>query len=199
VVNRAASVTEVGAGRAASGEWRPAVEARSPVDEASVRRALAEIPDPELPVVSIVDLGMVRSVDVSGGRIRVELLPTFVACPALELIRAAVAERLERLAPDLAVEVEASLAEPWTSDRITERGREQLAAAGIAPPRPLAPAAGPGEGPRALPVVRLDLPVPCPSCGSTRTRLENLFGPTLCRTIRWCADCRQPFEHLKTV
>lgn len=196
MVNRAASVTEAATGRA-PGRGRPAVDARRLVDEASVRRALAEIPDPELPVVSIVDLGMVRSVDASGGRIRVELLPTFVACPALEVIRAAVAERLERLAPGVAVEVEASLAEPWTSDRITERGREQLAAAGIAPPGSLTPVAGPGR--EALPVVRLDLPVACPSCGSTRTRLENLFGPTLCRTIRWCADCRQPFEHLKTV
>lgn len=176
-----------------------AAEADAAVDQAAVRRALAEIPDPELPVVSIVDLGMIRSVDVSLERIRVELLPTFVGCPALEVIRAAVAERLELLAPDLAVEVETSLAEPWTSDRITERGRRQLAAAGIAPPGLLGPDRDAATAARSLPVVRLDLPVPCPSCGSTQTRLENLFGPTLCRTIRWCADCRQPFEQLKTI
>lgn len=175
------------------------------VDEAAVRLALNEVPDPELPVVSIVDLGMVGAVDIAPLRIRVELLPTFVGCPALELIRAAVAERLERLAPGARVVVEATLAEPWTSDRITERGRERLAAAGIAPPARLAPVPaaavehGPGVGPRPLPLVDLDAAVACPSCGSTRTRLENAFGPTLCRTIRWCAACRQPFEHLKTV
>ena len=173
---------------------------QTPVDEAAVRLALAEIPDPELPVVSIVDLGIIGSIDVSATRIHVELLPTFVGCPAMELIRAAVADRLERLAPTLAVEVEASMAEPWTSDRITDRARRRLAAVGIAPPEPTGhePAADNGAG-RPLPIVRLDGSVACPSCGSTRTRLENAFGPTLCRTIRWCADCRQPFEHLKTV
>jgi ring-1,2-phenylacetyl-CoA epoxidase subunit PaaD len=176
------------------------------LDEASVRLALGEVPDPELPVVSIVDLGMVGDVEVAPSRIRVELLPTFVACPALELIRAAVVERLGRLAPGARVVLETTLAEPWTSDRITERGRERLAAAGIAPPGPIVPAPGPpalargpGAGPRPLPVIDLDAVVACPSCGSTRTRLENAFGPTLCRTIRWCTACRQPFEHLKTV
>ncbi len=167
------------------------------LDEAAVRRALAEVPDPELPVVSIVDLGMVGDVEVTPARVRVALLPTFVGCPALEAIRAAVAERLERLDPGCAIEVETSLAEPWTSDRITEQGRSRLAAAGIAPPDRPDPV--PGRDERALPIVHLYGPVPCPSCGSTRTRLENAFGPTLCRTIRWCADCRQPFEQLKTV
>ncbi len=175
------------------------------VDELAVRRALDEIPDPELPVVSIVDLGMIGRVDVSSTRIRVELLPTFVGCPALDVIRAFVADRLARLAPGLIVEVVTSLAEPWTSERISARGRRRLAAAGIAPPTEghIAPAALPGTArpgtPRSLPVVDLGAPVACPSCGSVRTRLENAFGPTLCRTIRWCPDCRQPFEHLKTV
>ena len=169
------------------------------MDETSVRLALAEVPDPELPVVSIVDLGMIGSIDVSATRVHVELLPTFVGCPAVELIRAAIAERLERLAPTLAVEVEVAMAEPWTSDRITEWGRRRLAAAGIAPPDATGHEPTDGSAGRLLPVVRLDGSVACPSCGSTRTRLENLFGPTLCRTIRWCPDCRQPFEHLKSV
>jgi ring-1,2-phenylacetyl-CoA epoxidase subunit PaaD len=155
-------------------------EAPADVDEAVLRAALAEVPDPELPVVSIVDLGMVEAVDVTEAEVRVELLPTFVGCPAIELIREAVEARI------------APLRRPWTSDRISERGRGLLRAAGIAPPLP-------GHGPGELPLVRLDAPVACPSCGSMRTRLENAFGPTPCRTIRYCVDCRQPFEQLKTV
>jgi ring-1,2-phenylacetyl-CoA epoxidase subunit PaaD len=162
------------------------------VDEAVLRAALAEVPDPELPVVSIVDLGMVEAVDVTEAEVRVELLPTFVGCPAIELIREAVAARIAPLVPGRHVVVAASLRRPWTSDRISERGRALLRAAGIAPPLP-------GHGPGELPLVRLDAPVACPSCGSMRTRLENAFGPTPCRTIRYCVDCRQPFEQLKTV
>ncbi len=165
------------------------------IDEGIVRAALAEVPDPELPVVSVVDLGMVGSVRVADDRIVVELLPTFVGCPAIEAIRTAVADRLARLAPGTAIEVALSFAEPWTSDRISPLGRRRLSSAGIAPPEGSgAPAAG-----RAAPPIRLATAVVCPFCGSRRTTLENAFGPTLCRTIRYCTDCRQPFEQLKTV
>ena len=154
-----------------------------------VRAALAALPDPELPVVTIDELGILGEVDVAPGHIRVELHPTFVGCPATELIRSAVAERLAGLAPGTASRVEVVFDPPWTSDRISPAGRTKLAAAGIAPPVP----AGPGG------LISLDAVVPCPFCGSSRTRLENAFGPTLCRTIRWCPDCRQPFEAIKTV
>jgi ring-1,2-phenylacetyl-CoA epoxidase subunit PaaD len=87
------------------------------VSEAAVWEALAEVPDPEIPVVSVVDLGLVHAVELDAGRLRVELLPTFVGCPALDLIRDAVAERLAGMAP--VVEVEMTFAVPWTSDRIT--------------------------------------------------------------------------------
>jgi ring-1,2-phenylacetyl-CoA epoxidase subunit PaaD len=160
------------------------------VTEAEVWRALAEVKDPEIPTVSVVDLGMVRRVEVDGGRIRVELLPTFVGCPALDLIRRAVAERLESLAP--AVEVEATFAEPWTSDRITPEGRRKLRSSGFAPP------AAAGDRPL-LATIAMRPAATCPYCGSTDTTMENPFGPTLCRAIFYCNGCRQPFEQFKAV
>jgi ring-1,2-phenylacetyl-CoA epoxidase subunit PaaD len=158
-------------------------------DPATIRAALADVPDPELPVVSIGELGILGLVEASPGSIRVELHPTFVACPATELIRSAVADRLAEIAPGLQADVALVFDPPWTSDRISEAGRRKLTEAGIAPPLP-AGAGGP---------IALDQPVPCPFCGSVRTRLDNAFGPTLCRMIRWCPDCRQPFEAVKTV
>jgi ring-1,2-phenylacetyl-CoA epoxidase subunit PaaD len=158
------------------------------VDQGSLRAALAEIPDPELPVVTIGDLGILGSVRTTDRDIQVELYPTFVACPATDLIRQAVLGRLAEAAPGWRTEVTFTFDPPWTTDRISDAGLAKLAAAGIAPPSPS------GDGP-----ITLDQPVPCPFCGSPRTRLENAFGPTLCRAIRWCPDCRQPFEQLKVV
>jgi phenylacetate-CoA oxygenase PaaJ subunit len=104
------------------------------LSETEVWEALAEVPDPEIPVVSVVDLGLVHAVELDGPRLRVELLPTFVGCPALELIRRSVAERLAGMAPQ--VEVEMTFAVPWTSDRITAEGRRKLRESGFAPPEP---------------------------------------------------------------
>jgi ring-1,2-phenylacetyl-CoA epoxidase subunit PaaD len=160
--------------------------------ETEVWEALAEVPDPEIPVVSVVDLGLVHRVELGGGRLRVELLPTFVGCPALELIRRSVADRLAGMATE--VEVEMTFAVPWTSDRITAEGRRKLHDSGFAPPGPAPSSDGPlfttiTTRPRAT----------CPWCGSADTTLENLFGPTLCRTLFWCNRCRQPFEQFKAV
>lgn len=151
-----------------------------------MRAALAQVPDPELPMVSVVDLGLIGDVSATPERIHVELLPTFVGCPAIEAMRAAIAERLAGLAPS--VEVEVSFRVPWTSERITRKGRRLLRESGVAPP----PAAGPQ-------LITLAAPVPCPYCGSRRTTLDNVFGPTLCRAIHHCAACRQPFEAFKPV
>jgi ring-1,2-phenylacetyl-CoA epoxidase subunit PaaD len=173
----------------------PRPPARSPVDEAAVRAALTEVMDPELPMLSVIDLGIVHRVDVgpaSGhGPIHVEILPTFVGCPALELIKSSIAERLAAFGRP--VEVTATFEVPWTSERITSAGRAALLAAGIAPPGVDA-AMGASGG-----LIDLEPRVPCPHCGSRRTVVENLFGPTQCRTIRYCADCRQPFESIKSV
>ncbi len=167
----------------------------SPVaTESAVWALLRTVPDPEIPTVSVVDLGIVRSVAVTPERIRVELLPTFVGCPAIEAMREAVAEKLVTLAPE--VEVVVSYAEPWTSERITLAGREKLRRSGFAPPAGGAPTDELGSrGPLLIvaPVAR------CPYCDSPRTLLENGFGPTQCRSIYFCTACRQPFEQFKSV
>jgi ring-1,2-phenylacetyl-CoA epoxidase subunit PaaD len=161
-----------------------------------VMAALAEVADPEIPTVSVVELGMIEQVEVRPEAIKVELLPTFVGCPALDMIRDAVTSRLEAFGRP--VDVHVSFATPWTSDRISPAGREKLRASGFAPPphlaggRALPMLGGPGFGPGAPPVA-------CPWCGSTSTTLENVFGPTQCRSIRHCAACRQPFEAFKPV
>jgi ring-1,2-phenylacetyl-CoA epoxidase subunit PaaD len=158
--------------------------------EGDVWAALSEVPDPEIPAVSVVDLGLVHRIELGDERLRVELLPTFVGCPALELIRASVAERLAGMAP--VVEVEMTFAVPWTSDRITPEGRRRLRDSGFAPPSPA------GAGPL-FATIPVRPTAACPWCGSDDTTLENLFGPTLCRTLFWCNRCRQPFEQFKAV
>jgi len=160
----------------------------------AVWEALAEVPDPEIPVVSVVDLGLVHTVELDGERLRVELLPTFVGCPALELIRRSVADRLAGMAPR--VEVEMTFAVPWTSDRITPDGRRKLRQSGFAPP---GPAAVVGDARPLFATIAMRPTATCPWCGSADTTLENLFGPTLCRAVFWCNRCRQPFEQFKAV
>jgi ring-1,2-phenylacetyl-CoA epoxidase subunit PaaD len=152
--------------------------------------ALEEVPDPEIPVISLVDLGVVRDVRVEGDRVRVELTPTFLGCPALEVMRRALAEKVASLGAEPEVDVIAE--DAWSTDRISPAGREKLRAAGFAPPAPRS------AGPTTL--VQLQAKgFRCPYCGSTETRLENIFGPTPCRSIRWCESCRQPFEQFKTI
>jgi len=158
--------------------------------EADVWEALGEVPDPEIPVLSIVDLGVIRKVDVADDRVRVELTPTFLGCPALDAIRTAMAAQLERLGAE--PEIEVVLDDSWSTDRITPEGREKLREAGFAPPAPRA--AGTPK------LVQLQSAVfRCPYCGSTDTTLENIFGPTPCRSLRYCRACRQPFEQFKTI
>ena len=161
--------------------------------ESAVWAALHDVHDPEIPTISVIDLGVVRRVDVGEGSVRVELLPTFVGCPAIDVMRASVEERLREFADDVSVEI--SFAEPWTSERITADGRVALRAAGFAPPQP-----SPTEGrARSLSVLPLLPQAECPYCGSRDTRLENAFGPTQCRAIYHCTDCLQPFEQFKEV
>jgi ring-1,2-phenylacetyl-CoA epoxidase subunit PaaD len=161
--------------------------------EQAVWDALREVADPEIPTISVVDLGVIRSVRFDGPRLTVELMPTFVGCPAIELMRQEIAERLRDQADE--VEVQLSFAEPWTSDRISQEGRRKLRASGFAPPAAIGPAPA-SSGLHELAV----LPVAsCPYCGSRNTTLDNPFGPTLCRAIYHCADCHQPFEQFKSV
>jgi ring-1,2-phenylacetyl-CoA epoxidase subunit PaaD len=159
------------------------------VTEAQVWAALDEVEDPEIPVVSLVDLGVVRGVQVDGERVHVEFTPTFLGCPALEVMRDRMAAKIAELGAEPDVEV--VLDDSWSTDRITPEGREKLRAAGFAPPAPRA-----AQSPT---LVQLQKGFRCPYCNSTATRLDNLFGPTPCRSIRYCESCRQPFEQFKTI
>jgi len=160
------------------------------VTEAQVWDALRDIPDPEIPVISLVDLGVVRDVEIDGERVRVEFTPTFLGCPALEVMRDQMTAKVRELGAEAEVAVIAD--DSWSTDRITPEGREKLRAAGFAPPAPRQ-AAGPQ-------LVQLQKGAfRCPYCGSTDTALENLFGPTPCRSLRYCRGCRQPFEQFKTI
>ena len=152
--------------------------------------ALGDVPDPEIPVISLVELGVVRDVSVDGDDVRVEFTPTFLGCPALAYMRAAMEEKVRELGGEPLVEVVAD--DSWSSDRITPAGREKLRASGFAPPPP--------REAKAPTLIQLQSKVHrCPYCGSTETRLDNIFGPTPCRSIRYCEACRQPFEQFKTI
>ena len=145
---------------------------------ADIAAALAAIPDPELPVVSIVDLGMIYRLEVDSDGIRVTVLPTFIGCPALEIIRDSIGQGLAGFGRP--VDVQTSFEVPWTSDRISPAGRAALAAVGIAPPTASAD-------------------VRCPWCASAQVVMDSAFGPTQCRSLFYCRACRQPFEALKSV
>ncbi len=150
----------------------------TPPTVADVHAALTEVPDPELPVLSVVDLGIVHRVEIEDTGIRVVILPTFVGCPALDVIRASITERLGAFG--LPVTVDTTFEVPWTSDRISAAGKQALAAVGIAPP------SEPAD-------------VHCPFCASDRVVMDSAFGPTQCRSLFYCRACRQPFEALKSV
>jgi ring-1,2-phenylacetyl-CoA epoxidase subunit PaaD len=139
---------------------------------------LKQVMDPEIPTLSIVDLGMVEDVRVDAAGVHIDLMPTFLGCPALDMIR----ERVEAAFPNVQTVVKFIHTKPWTSDLISIQGRESLREWGIAPP-----AAGSGN------------PVLCPFCGSGNTSRSSHFGSSLCRSLYYCQDCAQPFEHMKTI
>ena len=152
--------------------------------------ALAEIPDPEIPVISLVELGVVKDVAVDGEHVRIAFTPTFMGCPALDRMRVCMEEAVRDLGGE--AEVDVVLDDSWSTDKITPAGREKLRAAGFAPPAPRS------AGTTTL--VQLQAKAfRCPYCGSTETRLDNIFGPTPCRSVRYCESCRQPFEQFKTI
>ncbi len=157
-------------------------------------RAVAEtVTDPELPMLTLHDLGVLRAVRVEGARVVVELTPTYSGCPAMAEMRTDLAARL-RAAGYRDVDVRTVLSPPWTTDDITELGRRVLAEHGIAPPGP-APRRAPGPVPLSLgaPPPR----VACPLCGSADTELLSQFGATSCKSLHRCRACREPFEHVK--
>ncbi|WP_018830785.1 1,2-phenylacetyl-CoA epoxidase subunit PaaD [Salinispora tropica] len=156
----------------------------------TARAAAAAVVDPEIRVITIEELGILRSVDEepATGRVVVTITPTYTGCPAMDVIRADIRGALAA-AGHPQVEVRTVYTPPWSTDWITEAGRAKLARAGIAPPGP----AGPG-GP-----VPLTLTVRCPWCGSPETELVSRFGSTACKALRRCRSCSEPFDHLKAL
>jgi ring-1,2-phenylacetyl-CoA epoxidase subunit PaaD len=151
-----------------------------------VWRLLAGVPDPEIPVLSIVDLGVVRYVRRSAdGRLHVGITPTYTGCPATEAIRSAARAALDEAGHREAL-LEEVLSPPWTSDWLTAEGRAKLAAFGIAPPGPVA------HG-------RTPAPVSCPRCGSVSTERISEFGSTPCKAHYVCSACHEPFDHFKCI
>jgi ring-1,2-phenylacetyl-CoA epoxidase subunit PaaD len=165
----------------------------TPVDLAAVRAAAAEVPDPEMPMLTVEDLGVLRDVRLAeDGAVEVDLTPTYSGCPAMESIRTDVTDAVRRAgAPDARVNI--VLAPAWSTDDITDLGRHKLREHGIAPPTGRR-AAGPVLV--GLPV-RIEASVSCPRCGSPSTREVSRFGPTACTALWACSECLEPFEQVK--
>lgn len=156
--------------------------------EPEVWQLLASVPDPEIPVLSIVDLGIVRYVRrAADGRLHVGITPTYTGCPATAAIRSATRAALDEAGHRDAL-LEEVLSPPWTSDWVTAEGRAKLAAFGIAPPAAAAAASGRATG-----------PVRCPRCGSPSTERISEFGSTPCKAHYVCGACREPFDHFKCI
>ena len=156
--------------------------------ERRVRDALAEVHDPEIPACSITELGMVERVEVTEAGVEVDLLPTFVGCPAKDLIEEDVTAALRPVAGERNVRIRFVHDPPWTTDRITDEGKARLREVGIAPQW----TAGP------VPIQLMQkATVRCPFCGSSETAMESAWGPTPCRTQHFCSACRNPFEGFK--
>jgi ring-1,2-phenylacetyl-CoA epoxidase subunit PaaD len=156
----------------------------------SARQVAATVLDPELPLVTIEDLGILRDVSQDDqGRVHVTITPTYSGCPAMETIREDLVDALT-LAGYQSVDVEFVLRPAWSTDDLTEAGRQKLAEAGIAPPGPVAAKAGP---------VVVALSVRCPQCGSLDTRESSRFGSTACKSLWVCRSCREPFDHFKAL
>jgi ring-1,2-phenylacetyl-CoA epoxidase subunit PaaD len=148
---------------------------------------LEEVKDPEIPVLSLVDLGVITSVAIHNGKVQIEMTPTFVGCPALDLMQQEITEALaHHNVHDVHIVIQYHA--PWSSDRITEKGRRALQEFGLAPP---------------VSGVVTDLDIleksTCPRCQGSNTELRNLFGATRCRSIHYCYDCREAFEQFKTL
>jgi ring-1,2-phenylacetyl-CoA epoxidase subunit PaaD len=165
---------------------RPSGTPRNDDSKKRVLEILGTVMDPEIPTLSVIDLGMITGVTMSDDGVCVRLLPTFVACPATSYIRANITDALAKSGfANAKVEMETELS--WSSDRVTEHGRKLLEEFGLGAPVQI-------DG-----ILSLDMieHVDCPHCGSANTTMRSMFGSTLCRSIHYCEDCRQGFERFK--
>ncbi|MGH3413432.1 MAG: 1,2-phenylacetyl-CoA epoxidase subunit PaaD [Marmoricola sp.] len=156
------------------------------------REAASTVTDPELPMLTLADLGVLRGVDVEHDHVVATITPTYTGCPAMDTMRADLLLALHRAGCGRA-EVRTSLSPPWSTEDITERGHRLLAEHGIAPPGPVRRTSGPVP----LMLGRRPVEVTCPRCGAERTREVSHFGSTACRAIRRCPSCGETFDHVK--
>ena len=147
---------------------------------------LEEVKDPEIPVISLVKLGVVNDVRIDGNRVEVDLVPTFAGCPAIQVMKNDVVNRLKEAGVG-EVEVAIKYKKPWTTNQITKKGRKALKDFGLSPPPEF-------DGELTLEVLE---EAQCPKCGSNDTKLMNPFGPTACRAIHHCNNCHETFEQMK--
>ena len=154
----------------------------------AVWSALETVTDPEIPVLSVVEMGIIADARIANGHVTVEMTPTFAGCPALDVMRKNISEAVRSAGFD-DVRVDVVFDPPWTSDRITAQGRRKLKEFGLAPP---------GRACGEISEESLSR-VNCPFCDSADTTLESIFGPTLCRAIHYCNSCLQSFEQFKPV
>ncbi len=160
------------------------------ITEEYIREELKKVPDPEIPTISIVDLGIVTGIDISKNQnIHVTLTPTFAGCPALRLMEDMVKEHLGGIEQLGIITVETSFATTWTTDLISSEGHEAIKKHGLAPPK------------RNCSNISMELleATPCPYCDSDNTKMKSPFGPTLCRSLHYCNNCKQAFEGFKPV
>ncbi len=159
------------------------------VTRADIYQWLEEVKDPEIPVLSLPDLGIIRNIEMhDDGSVSITITPTFVGCPALEMMKSEIIEKV-RAYGVMEVNVDVSYRQPWTSDDISEKGRQALTGFGIAPP------------PETALFTDLDIleHAQCPRCEGKNTEMHTLFGSTLCRSIHYCHDCKESFEQFKPI
>jgi ring-1,2-phenylacetyl-CoA epoxidase subunit PaaD len=161
------------------------------LDADALWQALGEVMDPEVPVLSVVDLGVVRDVRVEGDHVHVDITPTYSGCPALEIMEREIVSALVHSGAS-SVQVNTVYSPAWTTDWMSESARERLRAYGIAPP-------GQRDDDELIPLRRRASAVACPFCGSRDTELRSAFGSTACKAIHYCNGCRQPFEEFKAI
>ena len=159
------------------------------ITEKEIWSALEIVKDPEIPTLSMVDMGIITKVEVRGeSNVYVEMTPTFTGCPAIKMMENMVAERLKEIGIET-VEVKTTFDKPWNSNKLTERGLMCLKKHGLAPPPK-------HEGEITMELLEHSI---CPNSGSKNTDMKTPFGPTLCRSMHYCNDCLQAFEQFKPV
>ena len=164
------------------------------LDSNTIKTALYDVKDPEIPTISLVDLGIVTGIEVDAeNNVSVQLTPTFSGCPALKIMEELVEDRIRKIEGVNHIEVETNFDVQWSTDLITEEGLKAIKKHGLAPPVRMSDCSGIGG------LQKLLDEMACPYCNGQNTQLKNTFGPTLCRSIHYCPDCMQTFEAFKPV